>query len=297
MCTGLLYLKRGSDTREHHSMSVIQFPTGQPARTNTAGPGPLAPGERRPPLSIPLRLPVALTAMIVMVGLLCLGHVLTTLLPLLQGNVPGESAHLLDLGRENNLPTWYATLSLFICALILCLVGWAKHCERDSFRRHWLALAAGFLLLSADEAASIHELVGRSLESRIHFQGVLYYGSIVPMLGGVVLIAFTFFRFWWHLPLHTRVRVAVAGVLYLGGAVGCEMLESQEEFRTHSQGTTAYHLMVFVEEVLEMSGVLIFLHTLAQYVGDTWGDLHLSFGVPTRPIPTSIEKQPIRLAS
>ncbi len=240
------------------------------------------PTEAYPSLTI--QLPVIIAVMVGVVLLLSLGHLQTTLAPLLQGDTPVEAAHQFDLGRENNLPTWYASMSLLLCATLLGLIGWAKHQALDPFRWHWLALAAGFLMLSADEAASIHELVGRSLESRVHFEGALYYGSIVPMLGCVGLIAGTFLRFWWHLPTPIRVRVAMAGLLYVGGAVGLEMLESREEWVTHSQSTAPYHVMVFVEELLEMSGVLLFLSCLAGYLRDGPGSLTVTIdaGAPRK---------------
>lgn len=235
------------------------------------------PASRRVPTgafpSLTIQLPVFIAVMVGVVLLLSLGHLLTTLAPVLQGGTPVEAAHQFDLGRENNLPTWYASISLLLCATLLALIGWAKHRTLDPFRWHWLALAAGFLMLSADEAASIHELVGRSIESHIHFEGAFYYGSIIPMLGCVGLIAFTFLRFWWHLPMLIRVRVALSGLLYVGGAVGLEMLESREEWLTQSQSTAIYHTMVFVEELLEMSGVVLFLSSLAGYLREGPGSL------------------------
>ncbi len=240
-------------------------------------------GPTREPSSVTIQLPVLIAVMVGFVLLLSLGHLLTTLAPVLQGATPVEAAHQFDLARENNLPTWYASMSLLLCATLLGLIGWAKHQALDPFRWHWLALAAGFLVLSADEAASIHELVGRSLETRVPMSGVLYYGSIVPMLLVVTLVGVSFLRFWWYLPRPIRVRVALAGLLYVGGAVGLEMLESREEWLTQSQSTTNYHVMVFVEELLEMGGVLLFLSSLTGYLREVYGSMTVTIAAGATP--------------
>ncbi len=77
-----------------------------------------------------------------------------------------------------------------------------------------------------------------------------------------------------------------AGILYVGGAVGMEMLESQEEFASDSQITAAYFTMVFIEECLEMSGGVMFFHTMVRFVETSWGALRLTVEGPTQaPAP------------
>lgn len=193
-----------------------------------------------PPV-LPLHPELVAGLIIAAVLLLASAHVFTTLLPLLHGQTPPEWAHQFDLGRENNVPTWVASTTLLFCAGLLGIVGTTKYRERDRFRWHWLVLAAGFVVLSMDEAASLHELLGRTMESRIQLTGYFYYGSTLPLLACMGFVAAAYTQFLLHLPLHTRITCLLAGLLYVGGALGCEMLESREEFATQSQATAAYH--------------------------------------------------------
>lgn len=80
--------------------------------------------------------------------------------------------------------------------------------------------------------------------------------------------------------------MVAAGILYVGGAVGMEMLESQEEFASDSQITAAYFTMVFIEECFEMSRVVLFFHTMVRFVETNWGALRLTVEAPTQaPAP------------
>lgn len=65
-----------------------------------------------------------------------------------------------------------------------------------------------------------------------------------------------------------------------------EMLESQEEFVSGSQTTAAYSTMVFIEECFEMSGIVLFFHTMVRFVETSWRALRLTVEAPTQaPAP------------
>ena len=66
---------------------------------------------------------------------------------------------LFDVDEENNLPTWFSGFLLSIVAVCVWLCARRKRSDRDSWQVHWYALAIGFLLLSVDEIAGLHETV------------------------------------------------------------------------------------------------------------------------------------------
>ncbi len=49
---------------------------------------------------------------------------------------------LVNLQFEGNLPTWYSSTLLFVCAALLAVIAWARLAERAPYRRHWALLAA-----------------------------------------------------------------------------------------------------------------------------------------------------------
>jgi hypothetical protein len=79
-----------------------------------------------------------------------------------------------------------------------------------------------------------------------------------------------------HLDLRTRSRFIIAGLIYVGAALGMEMLEGpiDEHFGTNAlPGITAE----FVEETLEMLGVILFLNALLQYLATHVDEVRICF--------------------
>ena len=72
-----------------------------------------------------------------------------------------------------------------------------------------------------------------------------------------------------------------AGALFVGGAVGVEMIQSFISFHEIGGGAMAFSLLI--EESLEMFGVVLFIYALTSYMADE--EISFSFKV-TKTIPT-----------
>lgn len=66
-------------------------------------------------------------------------------------------SHLLNVDRENSVPTYFSVLLLLFVSALLYTVALGK--RQDPFFRHWAGLAFIFLFFSIDEAASFHEFL------------------------------------------------------------------------------------------------------------------------------------------
>lgn len=59
-----------------------------------------------------------------------------------------KGAEKLDVKREDkSLATWYQTVSLFSCVLLLAVIPAAARAGGDRYTRHWVILALVFLYL------------------------------------------------------------------------------------------------------------------------------------------------------
>jgi hypothetical protein len=199
--------------------------------------------------------------------------------------VPGDRvrAHLVrmfDLDTEANIPTWYSSSTLLLCAGLLTVIFLSKRRVRDPAARNWGWLAAVFLCLSLDEAAAIHEQAGYFFRDRLHAGGLLHFAWVIPGAILVAVFVLSFRKFLRDLPLDTRVRFVVAGAVYVGGALGLELVEGAV---FESAGKNAvFHVLVLVEETLEMVGVLIFMDALLRYMESQLPPLTLSLGPSPR---------------
>jgi hypothetical protein len=162
----------------------------------------------------------------------------------------------LSLSYEGNLPTWYSSGLLWTAALSLGLCG--RRAESEQVR--WWLLAALFMLMSLDEAISLHEHLGGA-----EFHGVLYFSWVLP--GALLVAAFgvAYLRFWLRLPRPTRRGFAWAFALYVGGALGMEF-PLGAWFEAHGDENLGYALIDAVEESLEICGLSVFLVAILRHL-------------------------------
>ena len=163
-----------------------------------------------------------------------------------------------SLSYEQNLPTYYSSVLLLLCALLLALIAsgvGARHLW------HWRGLALGFAYMSLDEAVEIHEFAGGLLP----LSGVFYFSWVVPAAVVVLVLALLYVPFLRSLDRRTRIRFLIAGVVYVNGAL---LMELPLGYWTEQHGSdnTGYFAIDFVEEALEIIGVSLFLMALADHV-------------------------------
>jgi hypothetical protein len=170
------------------------------------------------------------------------------------------------LDGEGNIPAWYSASLLLFCSMLLAVIAVAQRQHRRGHVVHWLILSLIFLFLSLDETAQLHELSISPLRDRFGATGFLYYAWIVPAGICVALFVVAYLRFLGNLPARTRGLFLVAGAVFVGGAIGVEAVSGMQASLQGEQNLT-YHLIITLEELLEMAGVTIFIYALLDYIG------------------------------
>jgi len=174
--------------------------------------------------------------------------------------LPWLLIQLFDVDQENNFPTWFSSFLLLTSAALLWLCGRHKRSVQDAWARHWTALALGFMLLSLDEVAGVHETIN----------SVIVMTWAIPAAFAVLVLGLAFLPFLLALPRPTRVLFVVAGAMYVAGGAGLEIVGNDMV----SQGlrdTLRYKMTTLAEESLEIFGVILFLHALLGYMAGTDG--------------------------
>jgi len=190
---------------------------------------------------------------------------------------PLEILWLFDVDSESNIPTWYASSTLLLCSILLASIAYAKKIDSDRYFLHWGVLSIIFLYLSMDEAASIHELAIEPLRSALNASGFLYYTWVVPGAAFVLIFVLVYLRFLADLPVRTRHLFLVAGMLYVGGAIGMELVGGRYA-GLYGEENFMYALIATVEEFLEMAGVVVFIFALLSYMSFHLKDVQVHVG-------------------
>lgn len=178
---------------------------------------------------------------------------------------PGRDTfvELFTLDGELNVPTWYSSALLLVAAGLLGMIAWTARLEGAASVRSWAGLAVVFVYLSVDEAASIHERYLGAL-SPLPERGVVLYGWVVPAAVFVMVLTVVYARFVFLLPPPVRRLAVAAAALYVGGALGLELVEAVLD----EQGprTIVFAGIAGLEDVLEMAGALVFIVALLRYI-------------------------------
>jgi hypothetical protein len=185
--------------------------------------------------------------------------------------------HQFDLDRENNIPTWYSSSSLLLCSALLALIWHRSRQAGTSYAVHWLVLSLIFLLLSLDEAASFHEMVSALLRKTFDLRGHLHHSWVIPYGLFIVILGVSFARFLQSLPALIWRLFLFAGLLYVGGALGLEILDTPEHYLVGGSYALYSMIIVTVEEACEMLGIVVFLYALCSYLGNDAGLVKIVF--------------------
>jgi hypothetical protein len=182
--------------------------------------------------------------------------------------------YMFSLGAETNVPAFYAAFSLLLATLLLAAVGVASRGDPSAGTGYWLGLAAVFFYLSIDEMIGLHERLSEPLRSELGTSGLLHYAWVIPYGVGVLVFGALYLRFLALLPRPTAVRFVAAGILFIGGAIGAEMVGGWV-LEQYGSASVAFVTIQTIEEVLEMVGILVFISAILDYADRQFGGLRL----------------------
>lgn len=170
--------------------------------------------------------------------------------------------------REGNLPSYFSAIILLFASTILVFIAILKRRDKDSFSSQWAFLAILFLALSVDEAVSFHEILIEPLRKAYQLSGVLRFPWVIVGGAFVGIFCIAYLRFLLSLSRLMQRLFLLSGAIYIGGVLGCEMLSGYLfiGYDNFSENSLPYMLAMTLEETLEMSGILLFIHTLLRYV-------------------------------
>jgi hypothetical protein len=129
--------------------------------------------------------------------------------------------------------------------------------------------------MSIDEFISIHEQTTMPLVKTFGFKGYLY-DAWVLIWGPIALIIFlSYIGFLKHLPSTVRWLAIFGGLIFIGGAIGIEMVSANYEY-AHGMNNITYESMEQIEELMEMIGISVFISALLLHMKNKIVDIEIS---------------------
>ncbi|MEG3934279.1 MULTISPECIES: hypothetical protein [unclassified Microcoleus] len=185
-----------------------------------------------------------------------------------------------NVDYERNIPTLYSFLALLFSSLLLGAIAHAKNLDSCRYKHHWTILSFIFLYLSLDEVSQWHEKLANPMRSLVNTTGFLYFNWVVPMGFLVAIFLLSYSKFLFHLPVATKKLFVAATALYIGGAIGMEMLAGYIVYTTGPERNLSYVIVTTLEEFLEMLGIVVFIHALISYIKTYLGGVSWNIYIP-----------------
>lgn len=185
----------------------------------------------------------------------------------------GGLVPLFSVQQEANLPTWFSSACLLLCAVPLGAIAALKRAAGRRDVCHWAGLALVFVFLSADETAMLHDRVKDLMGPVLSGGGIFFYSWVIPWGLLVLAVGLAYLGFLGRLPARTRNEFLLAAALYVGGALVLELVEGA--YRARHGYDVVMVMMGSVEEFLEMLGALVFLRASLNYLAAEAGTLEV----------------------
>jgi hypothetical protein len=190
-------------------------------------------------------------------------------------------ARLVYVDEEQSVPTLYSVLVLIADASVFAIIAHAHRRTGRADAWNWAALSLLFLSLALDEALSLHERTVDPLRELLGIEGgPLWFAWVVPAILVVTIFGIAFIGFYRRLDRPTRGRLGAAGALFVGGAVGVEMIGAWYA-SGHGAGTMTFALLAAAEEALEMLGATLALYGLLAHIASGLPDVEWRIRVGT----------------
>ncbi len=141
---------------------------------------------------------------------------------------------------------------------------------------YWSIMSCLFLFLAVDESAMVHENLIKPLRHTLDASGLFYFSWVIPYGLLLMIGIFVFYRFINSIPADIRKLIVWAGIVYVFGALGLEMLGGfyADQYSTR---TITYTVLVTFEETLEMSGLSILVFALFSYLETLVDSINIQF--------------------
>lgn len=175
------------------------------------------------------------------------------------------------MGGEFRLPALFAVAQAGLAATL----AWQCHQRRPGSA--WVAATAVCAYIGIDELLSVHETIGALVQASgwVHFDAdnttsiggtrsfawLLLYVPLAAIAGVALLRAF-----WRAVGPRHLAWLVMAGLAFLGGAVGMELVQAEAQSDEEDWLLTAAgHAQLLIEETLETLGMSLAIRVFAEH--------------------------------
>lgn len=169
------------------------------------------------------------------------------------------------VGREHNVPAWWNAVLLLSIAATALLVSVLTPAGRRPSARLWRLAALAMAYLAFDESLSVHERLDVPANALLSAFDLSFPTFVWLLPGSLLAVAGAWLGFRWFaaVPRDVRLGLILGGAVYVTGALAVEAVNGA---LIAADLYEAYLVGTGLEELLEMAGCIIVVHSLLRIV-------------------------------
>jgi len=210
---------------------------------------------------------------------------------------PLQDLRQIALDAEHSAAAYYSALLLLACATLLFAISRLTRRGGGSDVPRWTLLAVIFAAMSVDEAVSFHEVLITPLRETFDLSGMFYFAWVIPGAILVALLGLYYLPFLLRLPRRSASLFVLAGTIYVGGALGMEMVAGFLADAHGSLTASPYLVAAVIEEGMEIAGLTIFFLAVSDHLGRDWQTVDLRIEPRRRSAGAAVRRHQFGRAS
>jgi hypothetical protein len=173
---------------------------------------------------------------------------------------------LFDVDGERNIPSFFSFSIIMFAVGLLAYIAARQPRGAKPHRAYWVGLVLVFTYLAFDEGFELHERVARLAATWVHARELSVYAWLVPYGIGCLAFVIIYVRFLKQLSREDQLNILLAGIVYVAGAAGAEIIGALYVHVFHTEHARGYDIESAIEESLEMTGILLFIYALLKHI-------------------------------
>nr|WP_321359136.1 hypothetical protein [uncultured Hyphomonas sp.] len=185
-------------------------------------------------------------------------------------------AEKFNLNEEMNFPTLVATVELLACGAMLAANAFFRPGAAGQAAGWWV-LSGVFIFLGFDENIGLHEMLSHPTSQALQADWVPEYAWMIPYSAALLIAAVVLLPWFLRIDRSSQIRFAIAGAIFVSGALGVEILESAnlsgtapellEGGASLADISLSQALLTTLQECMEYIGAGYFLYALVLRLG------------------------------
>lgn len=185
---------------------------------------------------------------------------------------------LVNMAKALSIPTIFTVLIAFIATVLLGIITAIRYSQNDRYRGQWLGLSIFFLLTALDKGSALGTYFFKQFRGLMRgfipgFPDQKWITTLVILL--VILVVF-YPKFIAALPKKTKLMTSLSLAVYYVGFLFIERFADQYAV-LYTIDNLPYHILFSIGKMLEISGLILWITVLLDYLGSCFPEISYSF--------------------